>query len=90
MGNGTQLRLAFDFDGNGATDRTETFHYFATDNAAGWESYSQARGSSDVSGSYADFTGGSVTAEIWNAIGSSPVTLHDEARVILPYSDWMI
>ena len=90
VGNGTQLRLSFDFDGNGTTDRTDTWHYFATNNTTGWESYSQASGASGASGSYANFTGGSVTAEIWNAIGSSPVTLHDGASVILPYSGWQI
>ena len=90
VGNGTQLRLSFDFDGNGTTDRTETYQYFATNNVNGWESYSQAPGPTSASGSYADFTGGSVTAEIWNAIGSAPVTLHQGASVILPYSGWMI
>lgn len=90
VGNGTQLRLAFDFDGNGTTDRTETWQYLATDNVSGWETYSQAAGSTGASGAYADFAGGSVTAEIWNAIGSSPVTLDEEATVILPYSGWLI
>jgi len=90
VGNGTQLRLSFDFDGNSALDWTETYQYFATNNAVGWESYSQSRGLNSTSGSYADFDGGSVTAEIWNAIGSSPVTLREGASVILPYSDWMI
>jgi hypothetical protein len=60
VGNGTQLRLSFDFDGNGTTDRMETWQYFATNNTVGWESYSQARGLNDASGAYADFTGGSV------------------------------
>lgn len=90
VGNGTQLRLSFDFDGNGATDRTESFQYFETNNLAGWESYSQARGLNGSSGFYSDFTGGSVTAEIWNAIGHSPVTLQEGASVILPFHDLSI
>ena len=90
VGNGTQLRLAFDFDGNGATDRTETWQYFATNDTVGWESYSQARGLNGASGAYADFTGGSVTAEVWNVIGNAPVTLHGGASVILPYSGWLV
>ena len=89
VGNGTQLRLSFDFDGNGTTDRTETWQYFETNNTAGWENYSQARGLTSASGAYADFTGGSVTAEVWNAIGTSAVTLHEGASVTLPYHDWL-
>ncbi|MDI1285942.1 MAG: glycosyl hydrolase, partial [Reyranella sp.] len=90
VGSGTQLRLSFDFDGNGVMDRTETRQYFATNNTPGWESYSQASGLNNASGYFADFTGGSVTAELWNAIGDSPVTLHQGASVILPYSDWLV
>ncbi|MBL6613069.1 MAG: hypothetical protein ISP45_03575 [Reyranella sp.] len=89
VGNGTQLRLSFDFDGNGTTDRTETWQYFETNNVAGWENYTQARGLNSASGAYADFTGGSVTAEVWNTIGTSPVTLHEGASVILPYHGWL-
>ena len=89
-GNGTQLRLNFDFDGNGATDRIETYQYFETNNVSGWEVYSQSRGLTSAAGSYSDFDNGSVTVEIWNAIGNSPVALHEEANVILPYSGWMI
>ncbi|MBL0899965.1 MAG: hypothetical protein IBJ17_14860, partial [Reyranella sp.] len=90
IGNGTQLRLTFDFDGNGTADRTETWQYFETNDAAGWETYTQARGSTGASGAYADFNGGSVTAEVWNAIGSAPVTLQEGAGVLLPYNDWLV
>jgi endoglucanase Acf2 len=89
VGNGTQLRLSFDFDGDGATDRTETYGYFATDAAAGWETWSNGNGPAAVDGAFADFTGGSVTAELWNAIGEAPVTLDDGARLILPYTGWL-
>lgn len=89
VGTGTQLRLTFDFNGDGATDRTETYRYLATNDVPGWEYYSQTQGLSSASGSYADFNGGSVIAEIWNAIGNSAVTLDDGASVILPYqSSW--
>ena len=90
IGNGTQLRLSFDFDGNGTTDRTETWQYFETNNAVGWESYTQARGQNSAAGAYADFTGGSVTAEVWNAIGNGPVTLHEGATLVLPYTHWLV
>ncbi len=91
VGNGTQLRLTFDFNGDGAVDRTETYHYFAANDVAGWEHYAQTRGLSSASGSYADFTGGNVTAEIWNAIGNSAVTLDDGANIVLPYqSAWFV
>ena len=89
IANGTQLRLSFDFDGNGSTDRMETWQYFETDNASGWETYTQARGLNAATGAYADFTGGSVRAEVWNVIGSTPVTLHDGASLVLPYSHWV-
>ena len=67
----------------------ETWQYFETDNAAGWETYSQGRGLNATAGAYADFTGGSVKAEVWNVIGSTPVTLHQGASVVLPYSHWV-
>lgn len=90
IANGTQLRLDFDFDGDGRMDRTEAFQYFATDNTVGWENYSQTSGPNSVSGSYGDFTGGSVTAQLWNAIGGSAVTLDEGATVNLPHTDWLI
>lgn len=90
IGNATQTKISFDFDGDGDVDRSETYNYFATNDIAGWESYSQNRQMAAASGSYADFTGGSVTMEIWNAFGGGDVQLMAGASVTVPYTLWVV
>ncbi len=79
VANGTQIRISYDFNGDGVFDRVETYRYFATDNRVGWEAYTQAKGLHSSTGSFADFRSGSVKTEIWNAIGRSAVTLRTGA-----------
>ena len=39
VGNATQVRVSYDFTGNGSFDRVETWDYFATDPVTGYEHY---------------------------------------------------
>jgi len=89
IGNGTQATISFDFDGNSVVDRTETYNYFATNDVAGWEIYSQNQQLAAHSGQYADFTGGGVTVEIWNTFGSGDVHLKAGAGLVLPHDLWI-
>lgn len=89
VGNGTQLRLSWDFDGDGTTDRVETWRYFATNDLPGWESYREGAGRRSLTGAWRDLSRGSVTAEVWNAIGTGPTQLRvDSASYLqLPFLD---
>jgi hypothetical protein len=88
VGNGIQVRVSYDFTGNGSFDRVETFNYFATDPVAGYEHYTQSSGFHSSSGTFANLAGGTVRVEVWNAIGSTPVTLGtgNQSRVVVPFS----
>lgn len=81
VANGTQIRVAYDFNGDGINDRVETYRYFATDNRIGWQAYTQAKGLKTGTGSFADFRAGTVTIQVWNAIGRSPVSLRTGATI---------
>lgn len=87
VANGTQLRVSYDFTGNGSWDRVETYRYFATDPVPGWEHYTQTVGLHSSSGSLASFANGKVRVEIWNAIGNGPTTLGtaSQSHVRLPF-----
>src|SRR5690606_5298054 len=44
VGIGSKVRFVYDFDGDGKTDRTETFQLFATDPVeSSWEMYSSEK-----------------------------------------------
>jgi hypothetical protein len=79
--NGTQVRISYDFNGDGVFDRVETSRYFATDNRLGWEAYTQAAGLKSSTGTFANFQSGRVKVDIWNAIGKSTVGLRTGASV---------
>jgi RHS repeat-associated protein len=80
-GNGTQVRFLYDFTNDGTIDRTETFNYFATNDVANWELYSESRGIKSTTGSYADMINGMVKVELWNAIGSNTTNLRTSAKL---------
>ncbi|MEV8099067.1 1,3-beta-glucanase, partial [Kitasatospora sp. NPDC085879] len=84
----TQLRLSYDCTGDGSWDRVETYHYYATDPVAGWEHYTQTTGLESVTGAACNLTGGTVRAEIWNALGTNPSALGTGNLTVLrlPYS----
>ncbi len=79
VGNGTQVRVSYDFNGDGVWDRVETFHYFATDPVVGYEDYTQSAGIESSSGSFANMTNGKIKIEVWNAIGNGTSTLRTNA-----------
>ncbi|SCF32468.1 beta-1,3-glucanase family protein [Micromonospora mirobrigensis] len=88
VGDGVQVRISYDLTGDGTVDRSETYAYFATDPVPGWEHYRQSQGLRTASGAYGDLAGGTVTVEVWNAIGATPTSLGvgDSSRIVLPYT----
>ncbi|MEH0843736.1 beta-1,3-glucanase family protein [Micromonospora sp. CPCC 205711] len=88
VGDGVQARVSYDLTGDGTVDRVETYAYFATDPVPGGEHYRQTQGIRSASGALGDLAGGTVTIEVWNAIGATPTSLAvgDAARVDLPFT----
>ena len=74
------MRVSYDFNGDGTFDRVETYAVFASNDLPGWESYVQ-NGSNlrHAEGEFANFTGGTVQLEVWNAFGSGDVALLTDA-----------
>ncbi|MFC9603151.1 glycoside hydrolase family 16 protein [Streptomyces niveus] len=87
VANGQQVRVSYDRTGDGSWDRTETYNYFATDPAPGFEHYTQARGLKSSTGSHGDLVNGKVRIEVWNAIGNGASTLGigNQSVVRIPY-----
>ncbi|MGY8996291.1 MAG: hypothetical protein ACKVH7_07620, partial [Alphaproteobacteria bacterium] len=79
--NGPQMRVSYDFDGDGDFDRVETFAYFPSDAGDGWEGYTHRQGLDRQRGDFADFEGGSIQVEIWNAIGEGDITVATDTPV---------
>jgi chitodextrinase len=81
VGNAVQARVSYDFNGDGAYDRTETYNYFATNDLAGLETYSQAQGLKSSTGSLGSFTAGAgrVQLQVWSAIGNCASTVRVDA-----------
>lgn len=84
-GNGTQVMLSYDFNGDGTVDRTEYYDILPTDDLSGF----QAFGTTSLliaEGAMADFDGGSVTLTVWNAFGNGGVVLDPAGtRLELPH-----
>jgi hypothetical protein len=87
VGNASQVRVSYDLTGNGSVDRVETYRYFATDPVPGYEHYTQAAQLQSSSGALGDLAGGTVTVEVWSAIGNAPTTLAvgNTSRLTLPF-----
>ncbi|WP_160397762.1 glycosyl hydrolase [Paenibacillus sp. MMS18-CY102] len=79
VGNGLQVQITYDFNGNGSATRVETYNYFATNNVAGWEDYTQGSGLKSATGSFANMNNGKVTIKVWSAIGNASSTLRVNA-----------
>ncbi|MEU4891635.1 glycoside hydrolase family 16 protein [Streptomyces sp. NPDC044780] len=89
VANGTQVRVSYDFTGDGTWDRAETYQYFATDPVPGYEHYTQARGVKSTTGAaLSNLSGGKVRVEVWNAIGNGASTLGigNQSYVRIPFS----
>ncbi|MBC9716087.1 family 16 glycosylhydrolase [Streptomyces sp. TRM66268-LWL] len=86
VANGQQVRVSYDRTGDGSWERTETYHYFATDPVPGYEHYTQARGLKSQTGAHGTMTNGRVRVEVWNAIGNGPSTLGigNQSRLTVP------
>ncbi|MBD0839408.1 glycosyl hydrolase [Streptomyces sp. TRM68416] len=88
VGLGQQVRISYDLTGNGTFDRTETYHYFATDPVPGWEEYAQTRGLKSATGSLGRMTDGTVRLEVWSAIGNGTSKLRtgtDTSVLVIPF-----
>jgi endoglucanase Acf2/chitodextrinase len=79
VADGSQVRISYDFTGDGTYDRLETYNYFATNDIVNWELYSQARGLKSASGTFGNLSNGRIRLEIWNAIGTHTVALRTSA-----------
>lgn len=77
--NGTQIRISYDFNGDGVYDRVETYCYYAEDDRIGWEMYTETAGLRSATGTFDNFNRGNIKVEIWNAIGQAPVSLRTDA-----------
>ncbi len=91
-GIGSRARLVYDFNGDGETDRVETFNLFATDPVPDtWETYSTEKQTLDerlTHGDMQDFRNGSVRLEFWKCFGEGPLELqHAKSHVTLPVRD---
>ena len=74
-----QVRVSYDFTGDGTFDRVETYRYFATNDVSGWEAYTQAQGLLSASGSFSNLSNGTVRIEVWAALGTQPIQLRTSA-----------
>jgi hypothetical protein len=73
------LRVSYDFTGDGAFDRVETYRYFPTNDISGWEAYTQAQGLQSASGAFANLSNGRVRVEVWAALGTQAILLRTSA-----------
>ena len=92
IGIGSKARLTYDFDGDGETDRVETFGMLPTDPVEGsWEVYSSDKQVLDdqlTRGEMQDFRTGTVRLEFWKCFGKGSLQLrHDDSQVTLPIKD---
>lgn len=90
-GIGSKARIVYDFDGDGNTDRVETFQLFATDPIEDtWEQYTSNKQTIDndsalTYGKMQDFKNGTICLEIWKCFGKGKVQLKpDESSITLP------
>ncbi|MGW5878625.1 glycosyl hydrolase [Nocardiopsis terrae] len=91
VGNAVQVRVSYDFDGDGSHDREETHHYFPTNDLPGWEVYTESQGLGSGDGEFADLAGGSVRLEIWSALGDQDSEIRvgggQGATLGIPFTD---
>jgi len=95
VANGVQLQVLYDLNGSGTFGRTETYHYFATDNVTGFQSYTQSAGLESGSGSLGNLSNGTIEIKIWNALGNNPSFLNagatsaqgSQSVIVLPFSN---
>ena len=83
VGVGSKVRISYDFDGDGETDRLEVFSLMATDPVdSSWETYSDSSRPLEERlshGEKKDFKNGSVKVEFWKVFGDGQVQLDLES-----------
>lgn len=89
IGIGSKARLLYDFDGDGKTDRTETFGLFPTDPVeSSFEVYSSEKLKLEKNlskGEMQDFTNGSIQLEFWKCFGEGSLSLKlEDCKLKLP------
>ena len=90
IGVGSKMRIRYDFNGDGDTDRVETFALMPTDPVeASFEKYSSEKHVLDEklsSGEKQDFKNGIVTVEFWKCFGKGSVQLKlSDCQFQLPF-----
>ena len=95
VGLGTQARIDYDFDGNGTYERTETYHYFATNPVPDWEAYTEVSfgGLDNATGTFSNLNNGTIRLQVWRAIGngttdirtSATIAEGQQSQITLPY-----
>lgn len=80
-GTAAQVRVSYDFSGDGTWDRVETYRYYAVNNVANWEKHTETirAGLLTSSGVFANLSGGAVKLEIWSALGTAPIDVRTES-----------
>ncbi len=78
VGDAPEVQILYDFNGDGKWDRTETYNYYPTDAAAGWEDYTTKQGLISSNGLFQNFSDGTVEVRMWNAFGGAPVSVGTE------------
>jgi endoglucanase Acf2/regulation of enolase protein 1 (concanavalin A-like superfamily) len=79
VGDAVQLRVSYDFTGDGVFDRVETYRYFPTNDLSGWEAYTQTQGLLSASGVFTNLSNGRVQIEVWTALGTQAIQLRASA-----------
>ncbi|MBT5414324.1 MAG: hypothetical protein HOK81_06965, partial [Rhodospirillaceae bacterium] len=98
IANGPEMRISYDFNGDGSFDRIETFSLFPTDAVDGWENYTQDQGLYSERGDFQDFVDGSIKVEVWNAIGDGDIVVATDtpagdllqSKIEVPFSDLQV
>src|SRR5690606_26451698 len=72
-----QARVSYDFEGDGAWDRVETYRYYALNDVPGWEKHTEVErdGLMAASGAWGDFRNGNLRIELWSALGAWPISI---------------
>ncbi len=70
VGEGAQVEVLYDLTGSGTFDRTELYHFFASDPIVGYENYTETSrgGLESATGTLSDMTNGTVVIKVWDAL----------------------
>ncbi len=97
VGEGAQVEVLYDLTGSGTFDRTELYHFFATDPVVGYENYTETSrgGLETATGTLSDMTNGTVVIKVWDALpgpNAAPIQLsvgnnvNALSKLVIPYN----